>query len=336
MASMKFPPEVARNPFRRIRYIPGQPVSYLKNPKVASTSIELTLWRAHSPTGVPLVPHGHSNAPFVQRVHDLPEAADAAFFDSSFFSVVRNPFARVLSAYLNKVGPRKHVWQHISLSIGLKPETHPSLDDLLRALLDHDPFAVDKHFQPQWINILHGLAPLDYLGHLERMQDVSAYLQRYGLVLEHSGINATNANEKVGSQIGPGTADLIRRYYADDFRLYGYSDDPSVLIPIRDAEFLNPSRDSLRQIIVERRQYAANRRAETANRRAETLSGRGRAIRRWSGLITQALGGPRLRRLGKTAFRKARKMVLKKFARKKLRQLRLERRRITAQDGGAE
>jgi hypothetical protein len=254
---MELHPFSLRNPFRHVSHIPGQPISYLKNPKVACTSIELTLWRAHSAANVPRVPHRHPDRPFLRTVGDLNETAITSLLASKFFSVVRNPFARTLSAYLNKVGVRKRPWQRISATIGMRGDVHPPLEDLLQALIDSNPLTTDKHFQPQCMNLMHGFAPLDYLGHMERMDAVVDYLQQYGIGLERSHVNTTNATEQVQQRIGDKAADLIRRYYADDFRLYGYSGDPGVLEPVRDADVLNPSREKLRSRLSEAREVTA-------------------------------------------------------------------------------
>jgi hypothetical protein len=246
---MQLPPHSLRHPFRIIRHIPGQPISYLNNPKVGCTSIALTMWRVHNPTNVPRIPHRHDERPFIRNFLDFPESASASLLQSRFFTVVRNPFARTLSAYLNKVGLGKKPWIRISATMGLSPDVHPSLEDLLQAMIDSNPFTIDKHFQPQWMNVLHGFAPLDYLGHMEQMDSVADYLQQFGFALERSHVNTTNATEKVQRLIGDKAADLIRRYYADDFRLYGYSDDPGVLAPVRKADVLNSSREKLKRTL---------------------------------------------------------------------------------------
>ena len=254
---MNLPPGVLRNPFQRIRHIPGQPISYLKNPKVACTSIELTMWRVHNPDNVPRIPHRHDDRPFVKRIRDLPASAVPGLLDSAFFSVVRNPFARTLSAYLNKVGPGKKPWIRISETVGLSPDRHPALEELLQALIDTDPFQADQHFRPQWINLLQGFAPLDYLGHIEHMDEVASYLNRFGFRLERSHVNTTNATEKVRTMISDKAVELICRYYAEDFALYGYRDDLSVIEPVRNTNVLNPSREKLRGVVERRTRVLA-------------------------------------------------------------------------------
>ena len=90
------------NPLSCIRHIPGQPLSYLQNHKAASNSIELALWRAHDPEGVPLNPHV-PEMPFIRNIRRARETDIQSLLASEFFSVVRNPYSRLLAAYLDKV-----------------------------------------------------------------------------------------------------------------------------------------------------------------------------------------------------------------------------------------
>jgi len=74
---------------------------YLNNPKVGCSTIKSSLWRAirgNLPTQAEGGIHGLENSPFDFRPRD-PEAARNAYI----FTFVRNPFQRLVSAYLIKV-----------------------------------------------------------------------------------------------------------------------------------------------------------------------------------------------------------------------------------------
>jgi hypothetical protein len=230
-----FPRFPEQNPFKRIRHIPGQPVSYLQNPKVGSKSIELSLWRKHDDANAPGNPHERGPKPFLRFIKDLdkPQLRDLSL--SQFFSVVRNPYSRFLSAYLSKVMMRP--WKKLSTKFGFDPESPPTINELLASIRDRDPYAVDHHFRPQHINLLRGFAPLDFLGYFEKFDDVKRFLEAHGFNLESNTKNSTNATEKVSQLLNSNAIQAIQSYYALDFEKFGYSPDPQIAEPANSVHF---------------------------------------------------------------------------------------------------
>ena len=248
MASLHSHQVPRRNPLSGIRHIPGQPLSYLLNHKAASNSIELALWRAHDPEGVPRNPHVPER-PFIKNVRRAKETDIQSLLASKFFSVVRNPYSRLLAAYLDKVGVGKRAWIQISGTLGLSPDLHPSLREFLAALQSSDPHEVDKHFRPQHMVLLHGLAPLDFLAHMERMDRLLVFLREHGFDLPRYDRHATNAAARVRELIGPHEAEIIARYYESDFQIYGYSENPAELSPLERPSPTHTDRTPLRRFI---------------------------------------------------------------------------------------
>lgn len=239
-----------RNPFRAIRHIPGQPLSYLKNPKVACTSIELSLWQAVDPSANPNRPHRHQDSPFLRNTADLTEERAISVLASTFFSVVRNPYVRVLSAYLDKVQPRWKLWPRVSAELGLAADRQPSLLVFLAALHGQAPEDRDHHFRPQHLNLMHGTAPVDFLGHMEKMDAVTTYLRKHGVTLARFDIHSTGASSQL-AMIDRHCEGLIRDMYAEDFAIYGYSEDMTDIAPVRPAA-VSADRGSLRKVIMEK------------------------------------------------------------------------------------
>lgn len=247
-----FPKQLLRqNPFQRIRHIPGQTLTYLQNPKVACTSIELALWRQHSGDAAPANPHFEKVRPYIKNIRVATPDALESLLKAEFFSVVRNPFARVLSAYLDKVGVNKRPWARISKSLGLSADKTPTISELLVALQSCDPYVIDHHFRPQHVNLLHGLSPLDFIGHIEKMDVVAAYLNKHGFGLQRDAKHATNAASRL-RLLADKDVELIRRFYGRDFDIYGYSDDPDQQAPVRPSAALFPDRALLRGLIERR------------------------------------------------------------------------------------
>lgn len=237
-----------KNAFRRIRHIPGQPLTYLQNPKAACTSIELALWRAHSGGAAPRNPHREKNRPYIRNIRTATPEGLESLFRSEFFSVVRNPYARFLSAYLDKVGAPKRSWERISKTFGLTAESNPTISELLDTLQTCDPTAIDHHFRPQYVNLYHGIAPLNFIGHLEKMEAVQHYLTKYGFSLSRDAEHATNAANRI-QILSDRDIHQIRNYYARDFEIYGYSDDPNQQDPVREPIALFSDRTLLRDLL---------------------------------------------------------------------------------------
>jgi hypothetical protein len=225
---------LGKNPFQRIRHIPGQPVTYLQNPKVATKSIELSLWRKHDPAGAPENPHAVRDGPFIRRVRDLTNQSRDSLMASRFFSVVRNPYSRFLSAYLNKVAGRP--WKKISVRMGFTPDSKPTIHDFLAALRDSDPYDVDHHFRPQHINLLRGFVPLDMLGYFEALDDVRTFLNEHGFALESNLKNSTGASSRVTELLDAQAVGEIQTIYEMDFQSYCYSPDPAQISPLTFAK----------------------------------------------------------------------------------------------------
>lgn len=224
--------DVGQKPLRQIKHIPGQSVTYIQNPKVGSTSITLTLWRRHDPEHTPENPHAaRKEAPFL-RQNELTAENIKSLTDSTFFSVVRNPYARFLSAYLNKIASRGKPWQRISESFGMSPDTIPSLSELIEVMMGIDPSTIDHHFKPQHMNLLYGFAPIDFVGHMEKMEDVSEFLSERGFPLEYFKRSTTGATSLISDNISKDDARALMKYYERDFHIYGYSEDRSVVSPI--------------------------------------------------------------------------------------------------------
>lgn len=212
--------------FQRAIHFPGQQVTYLQNPKVACTSIETSLWAAYEPGNVPSNVHREKQ---IRResffyLRNLTNAQCKELLNSEFFTVVRNPYARFLSAYLNKVQNEKP-WARIHKHCGFQSLVKPSISELLERFKDLDLAGIDHHFRPQHINLLVGFAPLSVTGHMEHFSEIVTYLSKKDIRIETKDKHATNAAEQVRSRLSDREIDLIREIYKDDFTNFGYSFD---------------------------------------------------------------------------------------------------------------
>jgi len=248
-------PEHPRQLFEgRVRYVPGLKAVYMINPKVASSSVLASMWKTYDAmTGQTTFagnPHILETSPFICPTYD--HCGELAALP--FFSIVRNPFARFVSAYIDKIVRRGDTaeWKALCFSLGLSPDASPCVSLFLERMLAGDPERLDWHFCPQHVNLLATVIPLDFTGHLEAMGEAESFLAAHGIALESylpHPTHATNADQHVKELIGVREADLIRRYYEVDFVLYGYSDDVSRIDQVREGPGEEAAVDKLAMLV---------------------------------------------------------------------------------------
>jgi len=215
---------------RGTRLVPALGVVYVNNAKAGCSTIKQSLWIA---SGAPYGgdPHARDGAPFKFDVVASAESFEA-FRAAPAFSVVRNPFARVLSGYLEKT--QRHATMR---GVGAKLAARYGEDvadlgfaDFLARLAADDPWAIDQHFCPQVVNLMVPHVAYRHIGHLERLGETFAWL---GIAGETYGRHSMGAASRLAAYYEDGRAvDLVRRLYAADFARFGYSEDPAVLDPV--------------------------------------------------------------------------------------------------------
>jgi len=133
------------------------------------------------------------------------------------FAVVRNPFTRVLSAYLDKVERKEQ-----------RRGNDSSFEDFLAGLSGGELHS-NAHWTPQADLLLLPLQNFDFIGKVESLdQDLDKVRQQLLGGNDETDIvpalsNATNANSKIDRYYTADCADTVRKLYARDFELFNYS-----------------------------------------------------------------------------------------------------------------
>ncbi|MBD3805445.1 hypothetical protein BMG00_09455 [Thioclava marina] len=206
-------------------FSPDDMFFYNRIPKAANTTVARIL-SEHSSYRRPLAGEGDKHRwlrpPYMSRAQVAALESDAVFT----FTVVRNPFTRVLSSYQDKIlrGPRMERWKHM---LELDENGQPSFLSFCR-FLDQGGLYRDAHWAPQSALML---LPLDKFDHICKVESLDADLvtavQRiWGsdgpAELPRAG-NPTNAEEKLRTAYCDKSEALIRKLYAADFAAFGYS-----------------------------------------------------------------------------------------------------------------
>jgi Sulfotransferase family len=215
----------------RLQPMPQYGCMYVKNAKSGSSTLLLWLHRIH--TG----DHEFARAN-IHKHHQLPTPGSVGWDtvvkmlngEAFRFSFVRDPIARLQSAYLDKVAntENKNPWRrrrrvHRALGVEGNARWLPTFEEFIAALEEQDPLLMDPHWRPQHLNLMHPLVEYDFIGRLENFE---ADLER---VREATGMpvipmQVRNVRPPAES-LFDGRPDLLRRareVYAGDLELYGY------------------------------------------------------------------------------------------------------------------
>ena len=148
------------------------PYIYVNNFKAGCSTVRRTLWSAEHKLGFTSLPPGHPHRPqdqlpFLHNEHPRWENTE----DQFIFTFVRNPYARVLSAYLDKIAhpPEPAVWPPFAARHGL--DAPPSFADFLDLIAGEQIAEMDPHWRPQSVLIGLGIVPFDFIGSVELMDE---------------------------------------------------------------------------------------------------------------------------------------------------------------------
>ncbi|MCQ0969695.1 sulfotransferase family protein [Paracoccus sp. TK19116] len=146
---------------------------------------------------------------------------------SKVFTVVRNPYTRILSAYLDKIARRNALRFQFLISHRMPLDAQPSFVEFLRLLGEKpDLEVVDQHHRPQVENVHLGrIAPVrvQYLENFsDTAGDLCAWLD-WDLPIEVRATHGTDASGRLAQFYDDEALEIVARLYADDFEAFGYS-----------------------------------------------------------------------------------------------------------------
>ena len=155
----------------------------------------------------------------------------------SFFTVVRNPWSRTLSAFLDKIADGLSEKYAFVDGFG---DNSPRGFQAFVSFLEHGGLRKNHHWRPQNEILLLPASRFSHICRLEHLaHDLPLALKSTGLTLppkerlkkphriesgQHGKV--TNAANRLASYYTPQTARTIHRLFQDDFELGRYSNDP--------------------------------------------------------------------------------------------------------------
>lgn len=205
-------------------------VFYNRIPKAANTTVVSLLHEIESGTidQVDAIKGG------ILRPSRLSWKQASQFHQLFKFTFVRNPYDRLLSAWLQKVAPGS-IETYATIP-GFGEDSRSGFASFV-AYLAAGGLLDNKHWTPQYRLMVLPPSQFDFIGRVESFNgDMQTVLQRTGLSLpegrsldelyptDKAG-KRTRAGERLRTYYTPESAEIVRRLYKTDFRRFGYSID---------------------------------------------------------------------------------------------------------------
>lgn len=208
-------------------------IIYVETPKVGCTTIKQVLQYSEVDgveANIPDYVHNKKQSPLMSPSVDTEKFLHCLQGDDYLtFSFVRNPYTRILSAYLDKIVGQSGKVNHIQKEMGINPAVHtPSFEEFLDLLSNQNTVDINPHFAPQTFLLGYRSVRYDFIGRFENFNDSIAQLvssknlQVPPGVNERGQVHATHAGKKTHEHFTPRSIKLVQSLYYDDFRYLGY------------------------------------------------------------------------------------------------------------------
>jgi hypothetical protein len=217
---------------------------YLETPKTGCSTIKATLQRIeledpNLPRALDMV-HNRDYSPLLKPIQV--GKFDKLLEDEKYykFCFVRNPYTRILSAYLNKVRFHKGQWNEYrrnkllvqmggDLSDIQTIQKEISFKNFVRSIIRQPVTFMDPHWKIQYYQTLQELINYDFIGKFENFnKDFLKVLHKIVpddskmYILNIQG-HKTGANNKIKEFYTEEIRDMVYTKYKVDFEQFGYS-----------------------------------------------------------------------------------------------------------------
>lgn len=204
-------------------------IVYLNNPKVGCSTVKTALWKALSPETAQgqIDVHTIKGSPFMDDIEILDWLENARIF-----TFVRNPFVRLVSAYLNKIVCQEAAqWQPFVRRYKVPDDKVLPFDNFVQLISEDAPEDLDPHWRPQHINLMYPFIRPNAIGKLEHMdEELPVILKRFLSVplapVQRKNQHGTNAEATYLQYFrNPNTLRRAITLYYNDFCYFNYSLD---------------------------------------------------------------------------------------------------------------
>lgn len=223
-----------------IHVLPNHKLVYVDTPKTGCSTIKMLLNRLIDPKYNPYVTSKYGYSSSLLGLHDrgqslLKRVGTAADFDkilneaTHIVCFVRNPYSRILSAYLDKLCGNVDRREIHLASLRSKDCLNTSVEfkEFVQLVSRQKVGEMNAHWRLQTEHLAFGTIPYTFVGRFEQFgDDIKAVAKLVGgtfntldmTVDEHK----TNANLRLAEYYDEESMRLIEKIYADDFKMFGY------------------------------------------------------------------------------------------------------------------
>ena len=205
------------------------------NPKSACSTLKFNIWQQEHERGTASGPPPTKGGA-VHRNTDTPipkvpiEEMEAAIFGSPIFSLVRNPYARILSSYLQKIVTNRKQKRHLLLGMQRALDASVAFGDFVDYIARQNSREMDPHYSPQAFLMQVNYVPFATIGCVERTEEsISAITASvYGTTPKAVGEyrhHRTDAPSRLTEYYTPQIAAKVLERFRMDFETFGYSPD---------------------------------------------------------------------------------------------------------------
>ena len=211
---------------------------YIETPKVACSSIKRTLqsleYENPDYQHADFVDvHKRDFSPLLQpsQVEDFSSLIEKK--DMYKFCFVRNPYSRLLSAYLDKIRGGKEQKMAVLLQTGRDMTDYEAdipFHEFVDAVCDQPFSSMDIHWRPQYYQTFQDTIKYDFIGKFESFSDdfqkaikhIAGDEQSTTQYLKSEARHATNASNVLSKFYGVRLRRKVYKKYKIDFEVFGY------------------------------------------------------------------------------------------------------------------
>ena len=144
------------------------------------------------------------------------------------FVFVRNPYTRLVSAFLDRAQFEKSELHRWLIGRGL---TKPfKFEEFVRALATANPETLEQHVRPQTKLSCYGEIEWDFVGKFENLnEDFAAVTRRvYGKTVKLQNVSPKKieTSSSLSRMYSKDCIDLVQEIYKEDFSTFSYSEEP--------------------------------------------------------------------------------------------------------------
>lgn len=212
---------------------------YLNNPKSACSTIKYNLWKQEYKLGnVSSYPENsldvHKRENPIFKKNWVLEDWKTWFI----FSFVRNPFTRLLSAYLDKICKKTPERQYLYDLADIHNNKTISFQYFVEIISNFSSEQDNPHWKCQSEHFLLSYIPIHFIGYFEQIQvDLNILWHKiFGISAENIRTwtpHKTDAGNLLETYYNQRTINLVLQKYEQDFINFGYSDSLKYIQPVK-------------------------------------------------------------------------------------------------------